>query len=39
MTATNTTIRALSVAQRWHDFWRGHIGEWIITRACASSCC
>ncbi|BCI90327.1 hypothetical protein NIIDMKKI_55330 [Mycobacterium kansasii] len=32
MTATNTTIRALSVAQRWHDFWRGHIGEWIITR-------
>lgn len=32
---TNTTILALSTAswtQRWHDFWRGHIGEWIITR-------
>lgn len=32
MTATNTTVLALSVARRWHDFWRGHIGEWIITR-------
>ncbi|MGV7441876.1 mechanosensitive ion channel family protein [Mycobacterium kansasii] len=32
MTATNTTVLALAVAQRWHDFWRGHIGEWIITR-------
>ncbi len=21
-----------SAAQRWHDFWRGPIGEWIITR-------
>ena len=21
-----------SMAQRWHDFWRGSIGEWIITR-------
>ncbi|OBK14380.1 mechanosensitive ion channel family protein [Mycobacterium asiaticum] len=21
-----------SAAQRWHDFWRGQIGEWIITR-------
>jgi moderate conductance mechanosensitive channel len=20
------------MAQRWHDFWRGEIGEWIITR-------
>jgi len=20
------------MAQRWHDFWRGTIGEWIITR-------
>ena len=19
-------------AQQWHDFWRGSIGEWIITR-------
>src|SRR6201993_4833171 len=29
---TNTTILAASMAQRWHDFWRGDIGEWIITR-------
>jgi small conductance mechanosensitive channel len=29
---TNTTYVALSVTQRWHDFWRGEIGEWIITR-------
>jgi small conductance mechanosensitive channel len=29
---TNTTILAASMAQRWHDFWRGEIGEWIITR-------
>lgn len=21
-----------SAAQRWHDFWRGPIGDWIITR-------
>ncbi|MDT5225126.1 MAG: moderate conductance mechanosensitive channel [Mycobacterium sp.] len=21
-----------SAAQKWHDFWRGPIGEWIITR-------
>ncbi|QLL08754.1 mechanosensitive ion channel family protein [Mycobacterium vicinigordonae] len=21
-----------TAAQRWHDFWRGHIGEWILTR-------
>jgi small conductance mechanosensitive channel len=20
------------MAQRWHDFWRGHFGEWIINR-------
>jgi moderate conductance mechanosensitive channel len=20
------------MAQRWHDFWRGDIGEWVITR-------
>lgn len=20
------------MTQRWHDFWRGDIGEWIITR-------
>jgi small conductance mechanosensitive channel len=29
---TNTTYLAFSVAQRWHDFWRGSIGEWILTR-------
>jgi small-conductance mechanosensitive channel len=28
----NTTYLAVSVGQRWHDFWRGGIGEWIITR-------
>jgi moderate conductance mechanosensitive channel len=27
---TNTTVLAISAAQRWHDFWRGDIGEWII---------
>jgi small-conductance mechanosensitive channel len=29
---TNTTYLAFSASQRWHDFWRGEIGEWIITR-------
>ena len=29
---SNTTYLAISVGQRWHDFWRGGIGEWIITR-------
>lgn len=32
---TNThalAINVASAAQRWHDFWRGQIGEWIITR-------
>ncbi|BBY28865.1 mechanosensitive ion channel family protein [Mycolicibacterium sediminis] len=28
----NTTYLAFSFAQRWHDFWRSGIGEWIITR-------
>jgi small conductance mechanosensitive channel len=23
---------AIDFTQRWHDFWRGGIGEWIITR-------
>lgn len=32
MTTTNTTILAASMRQRWHDFWGGDIGEWIITR-------
>jgi len=29
---TNTTLLASATTQRWHDFWRGEIGEWIITR-------
>jgi moderate conductance mechanosensitive channel len=29
---TTNTYLAFSAAQRWHDFWRGGIGEWIITR-------
>ena len=29
---TNTTYEAFSASQRWHEFWRGDIGEWIITR-------
>jgi moderate conductance mechanosensitive channel len=29
---TNSTYLATSIASRWHDFWRGDIGEWIITR-------
>jgi moderate conductance mechanosensitive channel len=29
---TNSTYQAISTADRWHDFWRGDIGEWIITR-------
>ena len=29
---TNTNYLAFSVTQRWQDFWRGEIGEWIITR-------
>jgi moderate conductance mechanosensitive channel len=29
---TNTTILATGITQRWHDFWRGGIGEWILTR-------
>jgi small conductance mechanosensitive channel len=29
---TNTTLLATSTAQRWHDFWHGEIGQWIIVR-------
>ncbi|WP_319448583.1 MULTISPECIES: mechanosensitive ion channel family protein [unclassified Mycobacterium] len=29
---TNKTYVAIQFAQRWHDFWRGGFGEWIITR-------
>jgi moderate conductance mechanosensitive channel len=29
---TNTTLLATGTAQRWHDFWHGEFGQWIITR-------
>jgi small-conductance mechanosensitive channel len=29
---TTNTYAASEWAQRWHDFWRGSVGEWIITR-------
>ncbi|WP_319457415.1 MULTISPECIES: mechanosensitive ion channel family protein [unclassified Mycobacterium] len=29
---TTKTYVAIAWSQRWHDFWRGDIGEWIITR-------
>jgi small conductance mechanosensitive channel len=29
---TNSTYVAISLTGRWHDFWRGDIGEWILTR-------
>lgn len=29
---SNTTYVAVSSAQRWHAFWHGEIGLWIITR-------
>ena len=29
---TTKTYLAIDFSQRWHDFWRGGIGEWIITR-------
>jgi moderate conductance mechanosensitive channel len=29
---TNSTLLALSVAERWEGFWRGNIGEWILAR-------
>jgi len=27
-----TDLAAFSAAQKWHDFWHGQIGEWILTR-------
>ncbi len=27
---TNNHVLAASTTQRWHEFWRGEIGEWII---------
>lgn len=35
MTTTDflgTNFLAYPVSQRWHDFWAGHFGEWILTR-------
>jgi moderate conductance mechanosensitive channel len=29
---TKTTYLATSTALRWHDFWHGEVGQWIITR-------
>jgi moderate conductance mechanosensitive channel len=29
---TTNTYLALGLADQWHGFWRGQIGEWIITR-------
>jgi moderate conductance mechanosensitive channel len=29
---TDKTFLATGMTQRWHDFWRGDIGEWILTR-------
>ncbi|HEX4393682.1 MAG TPA: mechanosensitive ion channel family protein [Mycobacterium sp.] len=29
---TKTTYLATSAAQRWHDFWHGEIGQWIVSR-------
>jgi len=27
-----TDILAFPMAQKWHDFWHGQLGEWILTR-------
>lgn len=29
---TTNSVLALSVSERWHDFWHGDIGEWILSR-------
>jgi peptidoglycan/LPS O-acetylase OafA/YrhL len=29
---TTKTILAIEFSQGWHNFWRGGIGEWILTR-------
>jgi len=29
---TNNTYLAVALADQWHNFWRGQVGEWIITR-------
>ena len=29
---TNSTVLAMSFADRWHGFWLGSIGDWILDR-------
>ncbi|HEX9499394.1 MAG TPA: mechanosensitive ion channel family protein, partial [Mycobacterium sp.] len=29
---TNSTVLAVSFADRWHEFWLGSIGDWILVR-------
>ena len=29
---TNSTVLAFDLADRWHGFWRGDIGDWILDR-------
>jgi small-conductance mechanosensitive channel len=29
---TNSTYLAISAGEQWHEFWRGQIGEWVITK-------
>ena len=29
---TNSTVLALDLADRWHGFWRGNFGVWILDR-------
>ena len=31
-TMTNSTVLAVSFADRWHGFWSGTIGDWVIVR-------
>lgn len=31
-TSTGVLAAGASALQRWHDFWRGELGEWLITR-------
>jgi moderate conductance mechanosensitive channel len=31
-TLSATQLLAFDASQRWHDFWHGDLGEWIITR-------
>ncbi len=29
---TNSTVLAISLSERWHGFWGGSIGDWILVR-------